>query len=315
MDVIAQREFGLPYIILDSVFILAFLALLFFTKRRLAFLWSIAGGVLYFIVDYGIFHLLTGSRHIGTVGADGIFTEGGEGMMFGVLMWMSLSYGITNFAWIWLCLKKDKRIAEWTVLIFVWWLVCPVLDNAFTGDGSRIRIWRETGEYHWFMAVFLAVSYFAVIVWNLLQKDKAKRMRLLWLFAIGVAVQFGWEFALLLGGVRSGGMELSEQFRVLAVNSLMETNLGLPAMYCIYLFVTARVREDLSRRDKVSFLGRLAENNADSYRELKAAASAVSADAAHGADGSLPAKEELTEKRNSDSDSGNDGTANGKSDK
>ena len=266
MNVIAERMFGVPYIVLDSVFILAFLALLLITKRRLAALWAIAGGVLYFIVDYGIFHLLTGSRHIGTVNADGVFSVGGEGMMFGVLMWMSLSYGITNFAWIWLCLKKDKRIAEWTVLIFVWWLVCPILDNAITGDGMHVRIWRETVGYHWFMAVFLAVSYFAVIVYNLFQKDGAKRMRILWLFGIGVAVQFGWEFALLLGGIRSGSMEFAEQLRVLAVNSLMETNLGLPAMYCIYLFVTSRVREDLTARDRISFSDRLAENNAERYR-------------------------------------------------
>lgn len=266
MNVIAERMFGVPYIVLDSVFILAFLALLLTTRRRLAALWAIAGGVLYFIVDYGIFHLLTGSRHIGTVNADGVFSVGGEGMMFGVLMWMSLSYGITNFAWIWLCLKKDKRIAEWTVLIFVWWLVCPILDNAITGDGMHVRIWRETVGYHWFMAVFLAVSYFAVIVYNLFQKDGAKRMRILWLFGIGVAVQFGWEFALLLGGIRSGSMEFAEQLRVLAVNSLMETNLGLPAMYCIYLFVTSRVREDLTVRDRISFSDRLAENNAERYR-------------------------------------------------
>lgn len=266
MNVIAERMFGVPYIVLDSVFILAFLALLLITRRRLAALWAIAGGVLYFIVDYGIFHLFTGSRHIGTVNADGVFSVGGEGMMFGVLMWMSLSYGITNFAWIWLCLKKDKRIAEWTVLIFVWWLVCPILDNAITGDGMHVRIWRETVGYHWFMAVFLAVSYFAVIVYNLFQKDGAKRMRILWLFGIGVAVQFGWEFALLLGGIRSGSMEFAEQLRVLVVNSLMETNLGLPAMYCIYLFVTSRVREDLTARDRISFSDRLAENNAERYR-------------------------------------------------
>ena len=266
MNVIAERMFGVPYIVLDSVFILAFLALLLITRRRLAALWAIAGGVLYFIVDYGIFHLLTGSRHIGTVNADGVFSVGGEGMMFGVLMWMSLSYGITNFAWIWLCLKKDKRIAEWTVLIFVWWLVCPILDNAITGDGMHVRIWRQPVGYHWFMAVFLAVRYFAVIGDQLFQKDGAKRMRILWLFGIGVAVQFGWEFALLLGGIRSGSMEFAEQLRVLAVNSLMETNLGLPAMYCIYLFVTSRVREDLTVRDRISFLDRLAENNAERYR-------------------------------------------------
>lgn len=265
MDVIAQRTFGLSYIVLDSIFILFFCALLFATKRRLTLLFALAGGVLYFIVDYGIFHLLTGSRHIE------------NGSMFWVLLWMSLSYGITNFAWIWLCLRKDEHIVEWTLIILVWWIACPMIDDALTGDGVQIKIWRETGDYHWFMAVFLAVSYFAAIVYNLMRKNKAERFRLLWLFVIGVAVQLGWEATLLLGGVRSGGMEFAEQLRVLVTNSLMETNLGLPAIYCIYLFVTARIGEDLKKREtKLKFTERLVENNAETYRKKKGNADVVS---------------------------------------
>ena len=97
-------------------------------------------------------------------------------------------------------------------------------------------------------------------------------MRLPWLFAIGVAVQFGWEFTLLLGGVRSGGMELSEQLRVLTVNSLMETNLGMPAIYCIYLAVTSRFCETLAPRQSITIIQRLEENNAQRYRAVPAAA-------------------------------------------
>ena len=47
MDVIAQRTFGLSYIVLDSIFILFFCALLFATKRRLTLLFALAGGVLW----------------------------------------------------------------------------------------------------------------------------------------------------------------------------------------------------------------------------------------------------------------------------
>ena len=50
----------------------------------------------------------------------------------------------------------------------------------------------------------------------------------------------------------------------------METNLGLPAIYCIYLFVTARIGEDLKKRDeKLKFIERLKENNAETYRKKK----------------------------------------------
>ena len=250
VEVVARRMFGLPYIIMDSIFIVFFCVMLFVTKRRQTLLFALFGGVLYFLVDYCIFHLLTHSRHIE------------NGNLFWVLVWMSMSYGITNFAWIWLCLRKDERLAEWTLLIFVWWLVCPILDDAFSGDAPQIVIWRETGEYHWFMALFMVVSYMAVIVWNLLRKNPKQRFRILWLFVIGVAVQFGWEFTLLIGGIRSEGMPLTEQIKTLVVNSLMETNLGLPAIYCIYLFFSSRFTEACKRRETpTTFLGRLEESN------------------------------------------------------
>lgn len=60
-------------------------------------------------VDYGIFHLVCHSRGI----SDGY-------SLFWVLLWMSMSYGFTNFAWIWLWLSKDKNLFEWSLLILLW---------------------------------------------------------------------------------------------------------------------------------------------------------------------------------------------------
>ena len=229
MDIIALRSFGLSYIIMDSIFIVAFCLLLFFTKRRLSLIFALCGGLLYFIVDYGIFHLATGSRHI--VNAD----------MFWVLLWMSFSYGITNFAWIWLCLRRDEKLTEWTLLIVLWWIVCPILDDAITGGGQQITIWRETGAYHWFMAVFLIVSYVALIVWNLFQKDKNKQFKLLWLFVIGVAVQFGWEVTLLLGGsVTAATFSLSGFFSLLA-----GAFVGAMAVMSLILFFSLLIRSNV----------------------------------------------------------------------
>lgn len=265
-EIVAQRTFNVLYIWLDAAFIAAFCLLLFFTKRRMTLLFALAGGVLYFLVDFLIFHLLTGSRHLSGVENEGVG-------LFWVLLWMSLSYGITNFAWIWLCLKKDKRIVEWTILIFVWWVACPMLADTFGAGLDKLQIWRETGAYHGYMAIILFVSYAAVIVWNLLHTDKAERFRILWLFGIGVAVQFGWEFSLLIGGIRSFGLAgLEEKLHVLIVNSLVETNLGLPAIYCIYLWLSRFFTEDCKKRTPpLKFMECLKANNEDRYREAKKA--------------------------------------------
>lgn len=107
-EIIAQRVFNPLYIYLDIVFLVFFMGMLIYRKKYLTAAFALAGGVLYMIVDYGIFHLLLHTRSI----------EGGD--LFWVLLWMSMSYGITNFAWIWLWFSRDKHLFEWSLLICVW---------------------------------------------------------------------------------------------------------------------------------------------------------------------------------------------------
>lgn len=84
----------------------------------------------------------------------------------------------------------------------------------------------------------------------------------IWL-AIGVLVQFGWEAGLLLGSIRSAGFaSFGEKLRTLTVNSLLETNLGVPYVYAIFTAYSAKFTEQLRRRaHPLSFSARIAENN------------------------------------------------------
>lgn len=136
MEIIAQRVFNPLYIYLDICFLVFFCALLIVRKKYLALFFALAGGVLYMLVDYGIFHLLLHTRSI----------EGGN--LFWVLLWMSMSYGITNFAWIWLWMSKDKHLFEWSLLIWLWWIAAPMLAATFGAGLAPIKIQRTTGAYH-----------------------------------------------------------------------------------------------------------------------------------------------------------------------
>ena len=52
------------------------------------------------------------------------------------------------------------------------------------------------------------------------------------------------------------------QIQMSVVNSLLETNLGMPYVYCIFVSWTAKVTEQLKpRQQKLSFVERIAENN------------------------------------------------------
>ena len=156
-----------------------------------------------------------------------------------ILLWMSFSYGITNFAFIWLCLKKDKYLKEWLTLIIMWWLIAPSLASFDTTN--TIITSRTTTKYHFIMAIMLIVGYLFLIIRNLLTKNK---VNILWLLAIGISVQFSWEISLLINGIRP----LNEaSFMTFLINSLLETNLGLPYIYLIYKFFSKYYNDDLTK--------------------------------------------------------------------
>ncbi len=136
------------------------------------------------------------------------------------------------------------------------------------GSGEPIVIQRTTGSYHGYMAILLFAGYLGLIVWNLAHREKALRIDILWLLAIGILVQFGWEAGLLLGGIRSAGFEnFSDKILTLVTNSLLETNLGMPYIYFIFLAWSSLFTEQLKRRrQKLPLLARLAENNAERVR-------------------------------------------------
>ncbi len=257
-EIIALREFSPFYILFDSIFLIFFAALLVIMKKYLTVIVGLLAGILYMIVDYGIFHLICGSRSI----------SGGHSL-FLVLLWMSISYGFTNFTWIWLWISKDKHLFEWSSLILLWWFVCPLLTETFTPKNiPDIVIQRTTSGYHGYMAAILFIGYAGIIIYNLMQGDRAKRINIAWLLAIGVLVQFGWEAGLLIGGIRSAHtIPIGEKLRTLTVNSLLETNLGMPYIYLIFTAVTSRFTEQLGRRrEKLTLTERIAENNGERVR-------------------------------------------------
>ena len=84
-------------------------------------------------------------------------------------------------------------------------VLLSAITQTFAGEAVPIVIERTTGAYHGYMAVILFVGYLGLILYNMYQTDRAKRIRIPWLLAIGILVQSGWEAGLLIGGIRSAG--------------------------------------------------------------------------------------------------------------
>ena len=239
-DVIPTRTFNLAYLIADSIFVIGFVIFLFVSKRRVTLIWSLFGGVIYWVVDFIYFYLISHSR---TIYISGELANSGITCL--VLVWMSLSYGITNFAFIWLCLNKDKHLPYWIGSIILWWLIAPLFLNI---ESIEIKTMRTTSAYHWPMLIILVVGYIIFILWDQIKnKSKWKTLPLfIKLNVIGISVQLLWEAALFIGGIRPHN-ELS--YQTLMVDSLIETNLGMPYIFFINLWIYKHFKEDIKRVD------------------------------------------------------------------
>ena len=222
MNIIPNRVFSSLYIILDCVFLTGLFLMLWFSGRKRALAFGLFGGVLYWLVDYGIFYLALGARVV----------EGANTPLF--LFWLSMSYGFTNFVWIWLMLDRDDKRLEWSVLIFFSWIAVALLSENFGGNWHQIKISRTTTGYHGVMALILIVGYAFVISENIF---KDRKIPLAYLLFIGITVQLGWETALLITGIRRAGIA------TLIIDSLIETNLGMPYIWYIHRYVNRKLDE------------------------------------------------------------------------
>jgi len=236
VDYIVARELNELYILLDSMFLILIGYLLIRLKKHTALYFGIVGAIIYFIVDYGLFYLTLGTRQV----------SGANPFLF--LLWLSASYGFTNFLWIWLFLERDKRIIEWSLLIVIGWFSIAMISQSFGNQFATIQISRGTGGYHGIMAIMLLSGYLYVIIKNLFNNED-ETIPILKLMFVGIIVQFSWEAILLLSGIRPQG------FRPLIINSLLETNLGMPYLFFIHRAVTQyQIHRRLNRTQEEQLL-------------------------------------------------------------
>lgn len=210
------------YIVLDSFFLLMLVFYFAKSKRFIPLLVGFLGGLLYFIVDYVGFYLVLGTRVV----------TGAHPLYF--LLWLSMSYGFTNMAWMWLWFAEKENRLEWSTLIIVAWFSIAIITAGLGGAWPEISIQRGTGGYHWIIAVLLFIGYGYIILKNLSAKVGTERVDIKSILCIGLLVQFSWEAVLYITGIRQAGLQ------TLIIDSLLETNMGAPYMYLIHAAVLRR---------------------------------------------------------------------------
>jgi hypothetical protein len=129
---------------------------------------------------------------------------------------------------------------EWSLLPILGWVAVAQLSSSFEAGFTEISVSRGV-RYHGVMAAILLAGYLVVIIRNLRGRE---RVSIPWLMAIGIGVQFAWEAALLISGIRP------PQWQPIVINSLIETNCGMPILYFVHRFISQRV-DDATPTDQV----------------------------------------------------------------
>jgi len=208
------RTFGADYIIFDLIFLAIFAFLLIKSKKKIALLAFFAGGLLInFFIDWGIW-LHSGVREI-SLPSNFI---GGTILFF---LWFSLSYGV-EYAYVFLMFDKKTKKINWTLFIFISWILIALLSQLIPINDAEITTIRHMGNFRLLRVLIVLFGY------SLLFILKYKPKRILYLFFVGFLIHFMMEFSLLITGIRPGS------FLILLENSLIEFNMGVPFFYLIY---------------------------------------------------------------------------------
>ncbi len=135
---------------------------------------------------------------------------------------------------------------KWSILIISGYLAVAFISQIFGDSFHPISISRGTDSYHRVMAIILVGGYLYLMIRNIRAgKNSDAKVNLFRLMMIGIGVQFAWEFALLISGIRP------LLIKPLIINSLVETNLGMPLIYLIHLAVTRYYPENLFVQTKL----------------------------------------------------------------
>lgn len=214
------RNFGIDYIFFDIAFLVIFIFLLIKSKKKIPLIFLFVGGIINFLIDWGIWYNLSDIREISIPDNFLPFLSFGLKIVI-FFIWFSISYGL-EYAWVFLMFDKKTKKMKWTAILFIGWILVALLSQLLPLNDVNITAVRHMGSLRIWRVLIVLIGYFVLLILGY------KWKRIVYLFLIGFAVHFMMEFSLLITGVRP------DSFLILLENSLVEFNMGIPILYLFY---------------------------------------------------------------------------------
>jgi hypothetical protein len=214
------RTFNASYIILDLVFVLAFLLILLLRRKWIPLAAFFIGGLFVnFFVDWGIWYH-TGIREI-YLPASFLSNISLSIKTVLFMLWLSLSYGV-EYAYVFLMFEKKSNKYFWTAIVFIGWILIGFLSQYLPLNNDNIQVIRHMSDLRYLRIILVIAGYSLLFIF------KYDYKKIGYLFFVGFIIHFMMEFSLLINNIRPGSMW------ILIENSLVEFNMGIPFFYLLY---------------------------------------------------------------------------------
>lgn len=235
------RTMDIDFIYFDLIMTAIWITLLIVRKRWKALFFGLFGYAVVFFTDDVIWYTIRGTRYI----------EGPIGPHL-FLAYFSFTYGMIMFSYA--PMMFDKKISQmekllWSVLLYGGWLYIAVLSQWVNWNNNEMVIWREMSGSRIGQIVMAVVGYLTLAIlkaFNWKFMEKVPWWYFGYLFGVGIFIHYSMESTLMIGGIRP------LNWGVLAFNSLLEFNTGIPILFLMWIFVNLKEYKPIASEEPIS---------------------------------------------------------------
>ncbi|NHI91086.1 MAG: hypothetical protein EAX96_01200 [Candidatus Lokiarchaeota archaeon] len=245
----AARNFQYDYIIIDGIFLIIWITILIFKKKKNPLLAGIITGILIYIIDAVFWwNLPAGPNYpAGTfvreywIGGIQIPHPLGEyfWLKFGADFMMTISYAIFAFGWLWIVFENltkqdDKNLIKkdlilFTSLYFGFWMLTPFISYWLPINDIIVNTVRHMDTQIIIWIINVLIGYITLIIIYASGKFGQRNLKIIgFVFIIGLAQSFFMEFPLFISGIRPTGII----FLIYEIFFLF--NQGAPYLFILY---------------------------------------------------------------------------------
>ncbi len=222
-DAIVTRTIGLDFIYFDIIFLSIWIFFLVRKKYWRSITWGVCGWLIYIFTDYILWYLITQTR-----------TYTGPIDPFIFFLWFCFSPGFVQFSYVFVMFDKRNRrdLIFFTLLFYIGWVFVSMGSQLIPLDDRLIEVSRDMNIANQRLneLIMVLINIGAALV--LYFKKKLRLEDILYIFLIGILVEFSLEFSLAISGIRQAQGVWSLELMI--INTLLEFNLGIVLMYLLW---------------------------------------------------------------------------------